>query len=973
MAHSFGAKTTAEEVARKFKDRIAGRYILVTGASKGGLGFECARVLAQFAPALVILAGRSLDKMQDAISAIREETPNAKLQALELDLASLSQVNQAGQSIVDNHDIPRIDTLFNNAAVMAVRTYKTTADGTELQFGTNHVGHFAFTLKILPKILASASPRIINVSSTGHLAGNVRFEDYNFSNGKEYERWAGYAQAKTANILFTVGLAKRYKQLSSFALHPGGIHTPLQREFDEADIAGFRAKYNAYNEDGSPNLDSGVWKTLSEGTATHIVAAFDPEIESASPAYLVDCRLANGQAKEYALDDANADRLWELSQKLIRDKTVDGLMGQRDAPEESAKQSVSVTPSKTRARPRLLSSASTASGKGLVARSEVTASIAASEYAGAQTPSPSKKAHIGLGLPPASPVGSSHTSANRTLSRSSSANDIIPKRTIRRQTSRILFDSGTSAGSTVALTEATASFDIRRPGSRLADHESDKGSSQPSIRSVIEDSQPVPVEPPLDNLTPHEDSGPSTEAPDPRVQLRATLDRMRSTDRVETVQASHPPNSAIEAPLARLKLTASGASEARKRSYFVLTSAGKPVFSSEEQDEDATTSYMGVMQAIISIFADEGDRLKVIKAGSVQIAFLMRTPLYYVCCSGFGEPLSVLRMHLDYLHLQVLSALSLTQLRRVFEQRHNFDLRRMLEGTEGFLKSMVISAQSSLALLTGSLEVFRINGATREAVGQALMPTEKRKDLLYAIVLAGGRVVTLIRPKGQHVHPADLHVLLNTINSSTSLTIPGSESWLPICLPRYNSSGFLHAYISFISVSIGIVFIGGNREAFFDCQEWKSNVAEKLQMAPTFKTLEASVVSQAYSLGDLSIAGLRHFIYKSKTYVQVTSPAWEGPYSEQDDRERLIRLYQETYDRMHLRKPATDHGKQPARLIYLLTEEEAVLGWSTSTFEMYVAISPLLPKTAVVAVAHSVSKWIDKHVDSLFLTAAPSF
>lgn len=192
--------------------------------------------------------------------------------------------------------------------------------------------------------------------------------------------------------------------------------------------------------------------------------------------------------------------------------------------------------------------------------------------------------------------------------------------------------------------------------------------------------------------------------------------------------------------------------------------------------------------------------------------------------------------------------------------------------------------------------------------------------MLYAIALAGGRVVTLLRPKRHSVHPSDLHLLLNTIAASPSLSAAGSETWLPICLPRYNSSGFLHAFVGSLAPSITLVFVSADREAFFGLRDWKAELVPKLPLA----ALERALDRQSYRCGELAVAGLRHFVYKARPLVQVTAPTWDAEYEAEADRQRIVTLYQRAIDLLH---PRSNTGRQPAKLVLLRSEHEAVLGW----------------------------------------------
>jgi NAD(P)-dependent dehydrogenase (short-subunit alcohol dehydrogenase family) len=312
---NFGYHTEAEEVATYFENEIKGKTVLITGCTIGGLGYEAARVVARHYAGLVIVAGRKQESLDYAIQKIKAETPSANLRSLLLDLASLESVRHAAAEV--NAYSEDIDVLINNAAIMA-SPYHTTKDGFEAQFGTNHIGPFLFTNLILPKILASktGAPRIVNVSSLGNCFSPIRFDDPFFDNGKAYQKWVAYGQSKTANILFACELAKRYKSqgLHAFSLHPGGIMTNLGRDVNLEELFDDPVK----DYDGNVmDLTGFVFKTIPEGTSTHIVAAFDPYITSQSGSFLSDCQISTDVAKPYATDDTQAEKLWALSEKFV--------------------------------------------------------------------------------------------------------------------------------------------------------------------------------------------------------------------------------------------------------------------------------------------------------------------------------------------------------------------------------------------------------------------------------------------------------------------------------------------------------------------------------------------------------------------------------------------------------------------------------------------------------------------------------
>lgn len=214
----------ASTIAADNAANIAGKTILTTGVTQGGLGATFIEAIAQYKPRLLILAGRSAQKVQATIDKIRSHTQssNVSTRFLELDLASQKSVRSAADTVLAWADVTHIDVLVNSAGIMA-GPYRTTHEGVELQFGSNHIGHFLFTNLLMSQILAAPHPRVVNVASDGHRLGGVRFEDWNFKDGMAYEQWEAYGQSKTANIMFTKGLKEKLaaRGLKSYSLHPG--------------------------------------------------------------------------------------------------------------------------------------------------------------------------------------------------------------------------------------------------------------------------------------------------------------------------------------------------------------------------------------------------------------------------------------------------------------------------------------------------------------------------------------------------------------------------------------------------------------------------------------------------------------------------------------------------------------------------------------------------------------------------------
>ncbi|EIM85789.1 DUF254-domain-containing protein [Stereum hirsutum FP-91666 SS1] len=429
------------------------------------------------------------------------------------------------------------------------------------------------------------------------------------------------------------------------------------------------------------------------------------------------------------------------------------------------------------------------------------------------------------------------------------------------------------------------------------------------------------------------------------------------------------------------------------RQYFVLTDAGKPVFNSRSmsRDPDELANIIGIMQALISVFLDDRDKLRCINAGKTRINFLVRSPIYYASVSSWGEPESVTRSHLEYLHLQVLSIVSGGQLRRIFERRTNFDLGRLLNGAEILIHSMLDRVQDDLAMSTSSLHCLRMDPGLRSRVASALLPSSRMKDLLYIILIGRGRVITLVRPRKHSIHPADLHILMNTAHSPSIVNSSASASWLPMCLPKFDASAFVNAYITFLQPqpptpppendlsaegtstdpsSVCLICVSGNGD-FESVRTWCDTVYKKLDGDGTLGTILDSIRTGAteYSVSELSIPGLRHFIYKSRAHVQITVPVYEDPYDTDNEQRRLITLYQILHDNIH----AKSGQETPLKLQYIKTQKESVMGWITQPFELYITLSPWMPKSAAIHAANSVARWVKKEESRLFLRDAPVF
>ena len=291
---------------------LSGKVVLITGGTTG-LGKESARALG-LAGATVIITARSEEKGQAAVAQLTELVPDGDFSFEVMELGSLDSVRAFADRFLASRD--RLDVLLANAGIMAV-PYGKTDDGFELQFGTNHLGHFVLVNRLLPLLKASAPSRIVNLSSAGHFASGIIWDDPNFETN-DYSKMDAYGQSKTANILFTVELERRYGDagIHAWAVHPGMVMTDLARSFTKDDFGDLasRAKKSGMKMPTLVNVDVGA--------STQVWACASAEALEKPGSYLAD--RAFTEPSDYANDPELAKRLWVLSEQLVGEQFPEG-------------------------------------------------------------------------------------------------------------------------------------------------------------------------------------------------------------------------------------------------------------------------------------------------------------------------------------------------------------------------------------------------------------------------------------------------------------------------------------------------------------------------------------------------------------------------------------------------------------------------------------------------------------------------
>jgi NAD(P)-dependent dehydrogenase (short-subunit alcohol dehydrogenase family) len=317
----FGATSTTEDVLTGVN--LRGKRILVTGVS-AGLGVETARSLAAHG-ANVVGAARDLNKAETATAQVRKDASanGGSFDLIALDLGDLKSVRDSSNKLLEKGE--PFDVVIANAGVMAT-PFTYTKDGFEMQFGTNHLGHFVFVNRIASLIRAGG--RLINLSSAGHRYSNVDLQDPNFER-TEYEPFVAYGRSKTANILFALAFDNRHRErgVRAAAVHPGGIRTELGRYTDVGRLEAMIAQIN--KQLAAEGKAPFQLKTVPQGAATSVWAGVVAQADEIGGRYCENCHVGSvvpadatitvvsEGVRAYALDPTNAEALWKKSEEMV--------------------------------------------------------------------------------------------------------------------------------------------------------------------------------------------------------------------------------------------------------------------------------------------------------------------------------------------------------------------------------------------------------------------------------------------------------------------------------------------------------------------------------------------------------------------------------------------------------------------------------------------------------------------------------
>ncbi|WPG98054.1 Hypothetical protein R9X50_00083900 [Acrodontium crateriforme] len=418
--------------------------------------------------------------------------------------------------------------------------------------------------------------------------------------------------------------------------------------------------------------------------------------------------------------------------------------------------------------------------------------------------------------------------------------------------------------------------------------------------------------------------------------------------------------------------------------FFILSASGKPIYS-RHGDDQLISNYIGIAQTLISFYQGAGDQLKGFTAGDTRFVMLSKGPLNLVAVSRLGESDVQLRTQLESLYMQILSTLTLPSMEKMFSNRPSTDLRRPLAGTDVLLDGLADGfTRGSPSTLLSALECLRLRKTHRQAINDTLLKV-RLPGLLYGLIVAAGRLVSVVRPKKHSLHPGDLHLIFNMLFEAGSVKAGGGENWIPLCLPGFNNTGYLYMYVSFFSTlensvpgserpsssgkddELAIVLISANREGFFELQKMRNDLVAQLEKNGSMAVIKAAIRKGHASCSDIvPNTALRHFLYKSRGNVQFTMPSFEPYYHGLVARRRLMTLYATLHDSIHSR---TAHLK----VQHCVAHDAVALAWETPLFELYCVAGPQASREALTEGANRVVRWIRREEERVFIIGGAVF
>lgn len=433
----------------------------------------------------------------------------------------------------------------------------------------------------------------------------------------------------------------------------------------------------------------------------------------------------------------------------------------------------------------------------------------------------------------------------------------------------------------------------------------------------------------------------------------------------------------------------------RKKHFFILSHSGKPIYS-RYGDEHRLAGFSATLQAIISFVENGGDRVKLVRAGKHQVVFLVKGPIYLVCISCTEEPHESLSEQLELLYGQMILILT-KSINRCFEKNPKFDMTPLLGGTDAVFSSLIHSFSWNPATFLHAYSCLPLAYPTRQAAG-AILQDVAESGVLFTILMCKHKVISLVGAQKASLHPDDMLLLANFVMSSESFRT--SESFSPICLPRYNPMAFLYTYVYYLDADTYLMLLTANPDAFHRLKDWRIRIEMVLLKSNVLNEAQRSMLDGGMRVEDLPVnpsprsgslsshlgqprpppdsadgckallggpAGLWHFIYRSIYLDQYVSSEFSSPINTPKQQKRLYRAYQKLYTSMH------DRELGPHKTQFRRDENYVLLCWVTQDFELYAAFDPLADKALAIKTCNRVCQWVKDVENEVFLLGASPF
>ena len=457
--------------------------------------------------------------------------------------------------------------------------------------------------------------------------------------------------------------------------------------------------------------------------------------------------------------------------------------------------------------------------------------------------------------------------------------------------------------------------------------------------------------------------------------------------------------------------------------FFILSSAGKPIWSRHGDDELISNS-VGVIQTIISFYEGANDTLKSFTAGDARFCVLSKGHLFLVAVSRMGENDTQLRSQLEALYTQILSTLTLTNIEKMFTNRPSTDLRRPLQGTEKLLSALADGfTRGSPSTLLSALECLRLRKAHRTAINNHFAKF-RAQSLLYGLLVTDtGQLVSVLRPKKHSLHPGDLQLIFNMLFEAKGIRAAGGENWIPICLPGFNNTGYVYMYVSFLDVNseqtapstsdqpsessngLGaaltpsptpgkppppnpdptqfcLILISAYPNSFDDLRTMRTSFVSSAigSASPSTSTTHVSQpnsslhpLRSALTTPRVSITAiapgtpLQHFLYKSRPHVQFVMPSPAPHFTSPLSWRRLMSRYAALHAAVHGR------GAGRNKVVHVVEREGVGAAWCTGTFEVFAVAARGTAREAVAKGLEMVVRWARREEERAFVVGGAVF